>query len=398
MSKINAVNNQKSIVDQKKKISKELVAKTLFFEEPHTVLQLSKVLNMSVPTSTILINELLAEKWICEIGEGEARSGRKPITFDVNKEIKKILVIEVTNQLTTFYLFNLKNEVIFEQKITIELIHEGFINTLAKEILDIKISHEIWGVGISVTGLIGKKDRKSYTYPTLNDQNQSLELKLEQLTQIPTFIIQNTVASILGENQFGLAKNKKDVLLLHLDWGLSLGIISNGDIVKGVNGFGGEIGHIQIYPNGKLCRCGKVGCLETVASASALLNKINEGLADGRVSMLQSKAEGITVEHIFEAIKFGDEFAIETLYEIGNELGRGVSIAVHLFNPELIIIDGLLSKVGNYLITSIEQALNKYCLSGFKDNLDISISPLGSKAKLLGVSSFVFCKMIGKVF
>lgn len=390
--------NSVSIVDIKKRSSKEQIVKTLFYEPPHTILQLSKIVKMSVPSCTLIINELLQEKWICEIGEGEVKAGRKPVTFDVNKDVKKILVIEITNQFTNFFVFNLKNELLFEHKATVDLANERFVSNLVAEVQRIRGLHEIWGMGISVTGLIGKKDRKSYTYPILNDHNSTLEKTLEQATQLPAFIIQNTVASVVGERNFGLAKNKTDILLLHLDWGLSLGIVANGEIVKGGNGFGGEIGHIQIYPNGKLCRCGKVGCLETVASASALLGKIQDGLTNGRASVLQKNAENLSIEHFFEAINQGDELAIECLYEIGNELGRGVSIAVHLLNPELIIIDGLLSRVGDFLINSIEQSVFKYCLSGFKDNLEIRISPLGSKAKLLGVTAFVFNEMLARQF
>lgn len=398
MSKKSVRDELKSIVDKKKRNSKELLLRTLYFEGANSTLQLAKVLKTSVPTSAILINDLIIEKWIIERGEGESRSGRKPVTFQINENFKKILSVELNNLFTKLIIFDLNNAIIFDKKMDIGISTNDFVNLLSKEIKKINQEYTIWGVGISLTGLVNKRDKKSYTYPTLNIDNASLEAKLSILTQLPTFVIHNTTASVLGERYFGAAKAKPDVLLLHLDWGLSLGIISNCEIVKGTNGFGGEIGHIQIYPNGKLCRCGKIGCLETVASASALLNRLQEGIDNGEISILSKHKENLTIDHFFEAIEKGDNFAIESLYEVGNEIGRGISIAVHLLNPELIIIDGLLSRVGEYLITSIEQSLHKYCLSGFKENLEIKISPLGSKAKSLGVVSYVFEQMITKEF
>jgi predicted NBD/HSP70 family sugar kinase len=211
---------------------------------------------------------------------------------------------------------------------------------------------------------------------------------------IPTFITHDTQASMLGEHHFGLAKNKENVLLINLDWGIGLGIMCNGQIIRGADGFAGELGHIQIKPDGALCHCGKKGCLETVASALALINKAKQGLVEGKTSTLSLKKGEISLEDVIEAALRGDEFCIDLIFDIGRELGKGLSIAIHMFNPEVIIIDGVMTKAGELIVSTLNQAINKYCLTDFKKNLKVLISPMGEKAKIFGAKSLVFAKML----
>ena len=153
-----------------------------------------------------------------------------------------------------------------------------------------------------------------------------------------------------------------------------MGVILNGEVFQGASGFAGEIGHIQVVPNGEMCQCGKVGCLDTITSAASLIRRIKIGLNDGRRSSLSSIEIGkIDAETIIDAAWQGDSFAIDILSEIGTELGKGLSIAVHLFNPEIIIVDGIVAKAGAFITNPIEQAINKYCLTDFRANLNVVI-------------------------
>ena len=153
-----------------------------------------------------------------------------------------------------------------------------------------------------------------------------------------------------------------------------------------------ELGHIQVNPEGVLCYCGKVGCLDTITSASSLLRNIKDGLRNGQISKLgeyKDNLEEINLEMVIAAAQQGDAFSIDIIHNIGLELGKGLSIAVHLFNPQIIIIDGVLSKAQKLIINPIEHAINKYCLTDFKEDLSIEISQLGDNAKIYGVHAYV---------
>lgn len=383
-----------SVVEIKKNQYIVEILREMYGSGAMTIAQLAKKLHTSVPSITVYINHLISENWISEIGASKTKSGRRPSLFDLNPDKNLFVIIDINIYETNFYLLNLRNEI--KRKLTAKT----DINAL--DIVD-KIKEEtkafigedvVWAIGISSPGLLSIEKGLNYTYPHHNQNDQSLNVVLQKFLKIPAFITHDTQASMLGEHHFGLAKNKENVLLINLDWGIGLGIMCNGLILKGADGFAGELGHIQIKPDGILCHCGKKGCLETVASALALITKAKEGILEGKTSTLSLKTGEITLQDVIEAALRGDEFCIDLIFDIGRELGKGLSIAIHMFNPELIIIDGVMTKAGELIVSTLNQAINKYCLTDFKNNLKVLISPMGEQAKVLGTKSMVFSKML----
>jgi N-acetylglucosamine repressor len=171
-----------------------------------------------------------------------------------------------------------------------------------------------------------------------------LQAALKKRFNKPVYILNDAKSACLAEFRFGQAKNKMDVLVISMDWGLGLGIIMGGKMHTGTSGFAGEFGHIPLIDNGDLCHCGKRGCLETVASGIALVNRAKDGLKAGQTSVLNTMTDGdldrLEPELIIEAANRGDQFAINVLSEIGINLGKGIAILIQIFNPELIILEG----------------------------------------------------------
>jgi glucokinase-like ROK family protein len=359
-----------------------------------TISQLAKKLHTSVPSITVFINELIANEWIEEVGSSKTKSGRRPSLFDLNPNKNQVLVIDVNIYETNFFLLNLRNQIVNQKSFILDINSETLIEDLKIESSLFIGDTKIWAIGISSPGLLSMERGINYSYPNHNEHEKSLAEILQDSLNIPTFITHDTQASMLGEHHFGLAKNKSNVLLINLDWGIGFGIMCNGQIIKGADGFAGELGHIQIKPDGILCHCGKKGCLETVASALALIKKAKEGIKEGKTSTLALKKDEIRLEDVVDAALKGDEFSIDLIFDIGRELGKGLSIAIHMFNPEIIIIDGVLTKAGELIVSTLNQAINKYCLTDFKKNLKVLISPLGDQAKIFGTKSLVFEKML----
>lgn len=384
-----------SVVDIKKKQNISSILSILYFDGPLTIANLAKTLHTSVPSVTSIINELILDEWLIETGSIKTKTGRRPSQFDLNPNKKTFTIIDINVYSSTFYLINIKNEIlakeIFEQSITdSDILNKTFENLKSFE----KTNGVSWAVGASIPGLISAEQGINFTYPNLNHEGVSFAKWISAKIEKDVFVLHDTKASMIGEHHFGLAKDKKDVLLINLDWGIGLGVLTNGDILKGTDGFAGELGHIQVNPNGELCHCGKIGCLETIASAVSLLKRVQHGIDEGKASILSKIKGKINLEDIIESANKGDEFSIDILFDIGRELGKGLSIAVHLFNPKIIIIDGILSNAGDLIVSTLQQSLNKYCLSDFKKNLEITISPLGDYAKIFGVKSYIFEKML----
>lgn len=384
-----------SVVDIKKKQNIAAILTTLYFSGPLTIASLAKTLHTSVPSVTSIINELISEEWLQETGAIKTKTGRRPSQFDINPNKKTFTIIDINVYSITLYLINLKNEILAKQKIDISIIDEDFLSKALQYFNDFESQNgKSWAVGASIPGLIGGTNGINYTYPNLNKEGVSFAKWMANEVNKNVFVLHDTKASMIGEHHFGLAKAKKDVLLINLDWGIGLGVLTNGEILKGADGFAGELGHIQINPNGELCHCGKIGCLETIASAISLLKRVQKGIDEGKASILSKIKGKISLEDIIESANKGDEFSIDILFDIGRELGKGLSIAVHLFNPKIIIIDGILSNAGDLIVSTLQQSLNKYCLSEFKKNLEIMISPLGENAKIFGTKSYIFEQML----
>ena len=182
------------------------------------------------------------------------------------------------------------------------------------------------------------------------------------------------------------------MLAINIDWGVGLGIVVNGEVFQGASGFAGELGHIQVDPEGELCYCGKIGCLNTITSASSLVRRVQRDIQDGQVSKLASFRDNVAqidIDELINAAYQGDSYAIDILHEAGFQLGKGLAIAISLFNPEVIIVDGVLATAATFILNTIEQAISKYCLSDFRNDMTIELTQLNGTAKWLGTHAYV---------
>ena len=169
-------------------------------------------------------------------------------------------------------------------------------------------------------------------------------------------------------------------------------MIVNGELFRGNNGFAGEFSHIPLFMNGKLCSCGKRGCLETETSLLTVIQKAKEGLQNGRVSILEtSMLEQFeeASETLITATSEGDQFAVELFSEAGYNIGRGVAILIHILNPEQIILSGRGSAAGKIWQAPIQQALNEHCIPRLAANTTVEVSSLGYNAELIGAAALV---------
>ncbi|MCP1382942.1 ROK family protein [Runella sp. CRIBMP] len=392
-----------SVVDYKKSQHRRRILTELYRSGTCSIAEMARVIHSSVPSVTSIVEEMVEEKWIVPVGTGVTKQGRKPVLFSLSTERFYSVVLDVNTHDTKILILNLKNEVIMRRDFNLRLedspqFLKSLVEATEQVLRESNIHYDgFMAMGVSVAGLVDARKGFNFTYRSLN-QNESFGTFLENYFKFPVYVINDTKATTLGEHRFGLAQGKDHVLAIYIDWGVGLGVILNGEVFQGASGFAGELGHIQVVPNGELCHCGKVGCLDTITSAASLIRRIKKGLAEGRISRLSAiEGEKIDAETIIDAAWQGDSFAIDILHEIGMELGKGLSIAIHLFNPEIIIVDGIVAKAGAFITNPIEQAINKYCLTDFRNNLTVVISQLGQEAKWLGTQAYVVEKVIESI-
>jgi N-acetylglucosamine repressor len=397
-----------SVIDIRKNRIRSSLLLHLYQSGDTSINKMAKLFHASIPSATGIVNDLMREGWITETGTGPARAGRPPVLYGLNAKKYLTLIMDINRHDTQLVIFDLHNQLILKRKVDIRLDDSSnFLEELFASTDDFLKSNNItrsklWGIGVSMPGLINSSQGINLTYLNLTPPGVPLVTYLKQHFDLPVCLFNDTKATTIGEHRFGYAVDKSQVLTINIDWGVGLGIIINGEVFNGASGFAGELGHIQVKPDGMLCHCGKVGCLDTITSALALIRQAKEGINSGRATILKqivnNNLEQLETSHIIEAVHAGDEFSIDLLSTVGTELGKGLATAVHLFNPEVIIVGGLLAEAGPFISNPIEQAINKYCLSDFKNPLSIHISKLGAKARLLGTQAYLFDNLISKEF
>ncbi len=388
-----------SVIDRKKGKLKRHIISALYHTQSGTIAQLAHALHTSIPSATALIDELTLGHWVEGIGTGAAPYGRKPSLFALDPNRYVTVVADINVHDTKLLAFNLANRVVHRLDVDLRLEDSPtLLSGLAEPLTQLaerigQHRQQVIGVGAALPGLVNPWQGIDYTYPSLNAPDGSLHQLLYRVFDAPVYLINDTQATILGEYRFGLAQGKSHVLSINIDWGVGLGVIIHGEVLQGSGGFAGELGHIQVRPDGERCGCGKIGCLDTLAAAAALIRRANAGLAAGRQSWLTA-ANTLTIETIVAQANAGDAFCLDLLSDVGTELGRGLSTAVHLFNPELIIVNGVLANARTAITQPIEQALAQYCLPNYRDNLSIQLSELGEMAKLCGTQAYVLQNLL----
>lgn len=207
---------------------------------------------------------------------------------------------------------------------------------------------------------------------------------------IPVALTNDANAAAVGEMTYGAARGMKNFIMITLGTGVGSGIVVNGDVVYGHDGFAGELGHTtSVRYNGRLCNCGRVGCLETYASALGVARTAREWLEmTSEPSSLRSLAEQISSKDVYEAASNGDQLAIRVFEYTGKKLGEAFADFVAFSAPEAIVLFGGLARSGDLLLKPIEEHMNANLLPLWKNKVKIIFSQLKeSDAAILGASA-----------
>ena len=206
---------------------------------------------------------------------------------------------------------------------------------------------------------------------------------------VDTYLINDASAAALGEHRLGAGRDKNNLVYITVGTGIGGGIIVDGELYSGTSGGAGEIGHMTIDANGPECNCGNTGCLEVLASGTAIANEAKRRIKQGEKSLLSDMVlEGITAEKVANAAHGGDQLALDVISRAATYLGVGMVNLVNIFNPEMIIVGGGLSKMGELLLRPARQVVRKRAFPLCAGAVRIVVTKLGDDAGVLGAAIF----------
>jgi len=216
---------------------------------------------------------------------------------------------------------------------------------------------------------------------------------------VNTFLINDANAAALGEHHLGVGKGIDNLVFLIVGTGIGGGIIINGKLYQGPCGSAGEIGHTTIDVNGPRCSCGNIGCLEMLASGTAVaqeaIRRISHGERSSLTEIIEGKIENITAETVGVAAQGGDSLALEVISKAGTYLGVGMVNLVNIFNPEMIIVGGGVAQMGDLLLNPARQVIRERAFQLSARLVRIVPAQLGDNAGVLGAAIFARQQKLG---
>ena len=367
-----------------------------------TITDLSKELDLSIPTVTKFISEMCEDGYINDYGKLETSGGRHPSLYGLNPESGYFIGVDIKKFAVNIGLINFKGDMM-ELKMNIPYKFENtpeameeLCTLISSFIKKTKVNTEkILNININISGRVNPES--GYSFSLFNFSECPLAEVLTEKIGYQVCIDNDTRAMTYGEYLQGCVKVEKNIIFVNVSWGLGIGIIIDGKIYTGKSGFSGEFGHINVFDNEILCHCGKKGCLETEASGSAIYRILQKRIKNGECSILSNRTNNqelpLTLDEIISAVNKEDLLCIEIVEEIGQKLGKQIAGLINIFNPELVIIGGTLSLTDDYIAQPIKTAIRKYSLNLVNQDSAITVSKLKDKAGVVGACMLARSRM-----
>jgi glucokinase len=382
---------------QIKSLNKKRVLQCILEHAPISRAEISGKINISKPTVSLLVDELINENWVLEkgIGESTSQGGRRPIQLYFNEKAAYIIGTDIGGTNVKTVICDLHGNIIASSSIqTNHYLHSGLLKQIAKEI-DSMVkkfqidSHRILGMGAGVPGIADRLSGVILEAPSLNWVRYPFIAEANRYLSFPVYVDNDVNVAALGEQWLGNAKNMENVLYIAVGTGIGSGIIIHNQLYRGSSGAAGEIGYMVTDKNDMKNEFkpifNRYGYLESLAGGKAIGDKFTQLVREVPNHPLyeQANASELTGELAFHYVKKGDKIAKGVIDEAIEHIAYGIINAASLINPEVIILGGGVLKSADYILPKLQEIVNQYLPS----SVELKISQLGEKAGVLGAVS-----------
>lgn len=370
---------------------------------PSTIAELSKQTDLSIPTVTKILSEMLRDNLVNDCGKSENCGTRKATLYHINPEMGYFVGVDVQQSHLLIALTDFSGKLLeYKEYTPFKLTDsENAFHLLCHSLEDF-LQHapvereKILTIGLNIPGRIDTNQGISYFY--LHNEEKPLVDLLQERFKLPFQLDNDTRAMCYGEYMCGVGTGEKNVIFVNMSWGLGISILADGHLYYGKSGFSGEWGHTHLFENEILCHCGKKGCLETEASGSAIYRRFMESYKEGSNTILKQrldKGEEIVLDDILDAVGKDDILSIELVESAGRILGKYIAGLLNIFNPELLILGGSVGAIGNYLAFPVKTGIMKYTLNYVNNETELRVAALGKKAGAIGACMLSRSKCLG---
>lgn len=366
--------------------------------------ELAEETGLTLASITKIVRSMTENGTVYETGYSEGKKGRRSVGLSFNYPKFKVLAVKISWNQIELQVYDFTGTTHGELlSLPIQRINSENIDELIQMVVK-NIRHftqtvlNIVAIGIAIPGPYSRDTGKILLPPynkTVSERNYyPIRDEIEKHIDLPLFIEHDADAGALAYWWFYL-KGQKNLVVMNIftNFGVGIGLTDNGEIFTGTSNSSSEMGHITLDYKGRYCRrCGALGCMESYCSSDSLECIAIERLADHPESILNT-TKSITAENIIEAASKQDIFAQQLIFECGEYMGYAIHSLLHIFNPDTIVISGIISTAGDMLLNGIYATLSKI-QSGFIIVPEIKLFPFDKNVTLLGAATFAMDNML----
>jgi N-acetylglucosamine repressor len=373
-------------------INRQIALTLIRTQEPLSRADLARLMKVRRGAVGLLVNELIAEGLIFEGAKGEAKRGRKPHFLYVDSRGRCVVAVDVRASRTFLVLTDMLGRPIVEIS-SFPTVRDpvALVRELAQRIRRLLDDHaeagKCYGVGVVVPGMVDHKTSRVLQAPTLGWRDVDLRPALASATGFPVHVENSGKACVLAQMWAGTANaGGADIVFVNISDGVGVGIIVNGELLRGRHNVAGEFGHVPLSIDGPRCTCGASGCWETYVSNLATLSRyfgrtVAESAASPDVDM--------TVDDLIARARGGDAKAVATLQSTARYLGLGLGSIVNALDPARIYLSGEITGAWDLIETIVRAGLDESALGPTRGLTEIAVVPVADYPRLRGAATLV---------
>lgn len=397
---------KESIINNRKKYKRNRLMEILRCSDQElSRFDLKKISGYSMSSVLELSKEMIEEGLIYEEECAESRVGRKPAWLRINPAGGFYIGLEFNAQYMNCVVMDLVGNILYKDvratadginpyQIKLENILEqirAMINCALGHVPD---RRKVIGIGLGMPGYVDSQRGISYGYSRIPAwKNISIRDLVQQETVIPCYVQNNVSVMTLAYKWLNYHGNSKDFVFISIRTGIRMVTISNNRLVLGKGGFAGELGHIRVSSGGRICTCGKCGCLNSEISDPSVLNIIREGFQVYRFQRILELAGGdeqkVAIEHYVQAVQEGDEDAVKLMKSVAGTLGRALALVVNILAPSEMVLSGKQFAIGEAFLDEIRKVVKEDVIKENYRNLSIKKSEFGGEIGAIGAACMV---------
>jgi predicted NBD/HSP70 family sugar kinase len=354
---------------------------------------------LSATATGAIVKTLLNDEYIQEIGEGVSSGGRKPVILRLKPRSYYSVGFDIDERYIYTVVLDITGEVVYRKKLetpkrltadeTIETLYQAYFQAVNELVIR---DDRILGVGVSIPGMMDIETKRIILAPNLGWSDVDLLNPLEEALDTTVYLDNEAMCSASCENWIGLCRNVEDFICINIESGIGAGMFVRGKIYRGFTGSAGEVGHISVDDKGLVCKCGNVGCLETIASINGMVAKAMRGSTSIQNEINVEKA----FEELLQKARRGDSRSLEIFQEAAESLGKAIANLINTFNPQKIVLGKKFPDYADLVLETIRKTAQRLALSYPSRHVEIVSSPFGEDSSALGAAIIPLRKLFGK--